>query len=73
MVRAGRVPYGSLRCLYPPVFAPLAPHRALAAGPSWALSPTWMVSSTAVNLSGASTSTGFDDIGEGTNGMASIR
>jgi hypothetical protein len=32
-----------------------------------------MVSSTAVNLSGASTSTGFDDIGEGTNGMASIR
>lgn len=70
---AGKSQFMNFQFLYSPVFAQLAPYSTLAAGGFWALSPTWKVTSTVMNISDASTSSGFDDFGDGGMWMTSLQ
>ena len=46
--------------------AQLAPYSTLAASAIWLPSPRWTISTTLMNYTDASTTSGFDDIGDGT-------
>lgn len=62
----GRTQFMNFQFNFPAVLAQLAPYSTLAATALWMPNPNWTVASTLMNLQDASTSSGFDDIGDGT-------
>jgi porin len=52
--------------------AQLAPYSTLAIGGLWMPSPNWTVSTLFMNLEDASTSSGFDDLGDGTTWATTV-
>ena len=63
----GRTQFMNLHFLWSSAFAQVAPYSTLAIGGIWAPSPAVSVSTFLMNTADASTSSGFDDIGEGTS------
>lgn len=61
----GRTQFMNFQFNFSSVLAQLAPYSTLAAGVVWMPSPTWSVTSTMMNLTDSSTTSGFDDIGDG--------
>lgn len=62
----GRSQFMNFQLVFPAVVAQLAPYSTLAAGALWMPNPTWTVTTTVMNVKDSSTTSGFDDIGEGT-------
>ena len=62
----GRSQFMNFQLSFSAVVAQLAPYSTLAVGAIWLPSPNWTVTSILMNLEDASTSSGFDDIGDGT-------
>lgn len=62
---AGGSQFMNFQLLIPAVVAQLAPYSTLAIGAIWLPSPTWTVTTLLMNLTDSSTSSGFDDIGDG--------
>ena len=68
----GRSQFMNFQLQFSAVLAQLAPYSTLAVGAFWMPSPTWTVSTTFMNLTDASTTSGFDDIGDGTTWATAI-
>ncbi len=62
----GRTQFMNFQLVFPAVLAQLAPYSTLAASALWMPNPTWTVTTTLMNVTDASTTSGFDDIGDGT-------
>ena len=62
----GKTQFMNFQLMYSAVLAQLVPYSTLAAGAVWMPSSTWTVTTTFMNLTDASTTSGFDDIGDGT-------
>lgn len=62
---AGNTQFMNFQFIFPSVLAQVAPYSTLAAGVLWMPDSTWTITSTVMNLEDASTTTGFDDIGDG--------
>lgn len=63
----GRTQFMNLQLLWSSAFAQVAPYSTLAIGGIWAPSPRVYVSTFLMNTTDSSTSSGFDDIDEGTS------
>jgi porin len=63
----GRTQFLNYEFLFSSTFAQLAPYSTLAVGGVWAPSPRVNVTTVLMNSTDSSTSSGFDDIGEGTS------
>lgn len=68
----GRSQFTNFQLIFPSVLAQLAPYSTLAVGALWMPSPTWTVTTTLMNVTDASTTSGFDDIGDGTTWATSV-
>jgi porin len=68
----GRNQFMNFQFNFPAPTAQLAPYSTLAAGALWVPSPKWTVSTIFMNLEDASTTSGFDDIGEGTTWATTV-
>jgi porin len=62
----GRSQFMNFQLNFSAAVAQLAPYSTLAVGAIWLPSPNWTVTSLFMNLEDASTTSGFDDIGDGT-------
>jgi len=62
----GRSQFMNLQLSFSAAVAQLAPYSTLAVGAIWLPTPNWTVTTLFMNLEDASTSSGFDDIGDGT-------
>ena len=62
----GQRQFMNFQLSFPAPTAQLAPYSTLAVGALWMPSPNWTVSTIFMNLDDASTTSGFDDIGDGT-------
>ncbi len=61
----GQSQFMNFQFIFPAVFAQVAPYSTLAVGGLWLPSPDVTVSSMLMNLTDSSTTSGFDDIGDG--------
>jgi porin len=68
----GQSQFMNFQFSFPAAVAQLAPYSTLAAGALWMPSPTWTVTSLLMNLTDASTTSGFDDIGDGTTWATTV-
>lgn len=68
----GRSQFMNFQFMFSPVVAQLAPYSTLAAGALWLPNKSVTVSSNLLNTTDASTTSGFDDIGEGTTWATNI-
>ncbi len=68
----GRSQFMNFQLIFPSVLAQLAPYSTLAIGAVWLPNPTWTVTTTFMNVTDASTTSGFDDIGDGTTWATTI-
>ena len=68
----GRSQFMNFQLNFSAALAQVTPYSTLAAGVSWDASPVWTLSTTVMNYSDASTSSGLDDIGEGTTWATNI-
>ena len=62
----GRTQFMNFQLNFSATLAQLAPYSTLAASAIWLPNSTWTISTTLMNLTDASTTSGFDDIGDGT-------
>jgi porin len=62
----GKSQFMNFEFIFPASLAQLAPYSTLAAGVVWLPDPKWTVTSILMNLEDSSTTSGFDDIGDGT-------
>ncbi len=62
----GRSQFMNFQLSFSAAVAQLAPYSTLAVGAIWMPSPSWSFTTTLMNLEDASTTSGFDDIGDGT-------
>ena len=62
----GRTQFMNMQFLWSSAFAQVAPYSTLAVGGVWAPAPQVYVSSILMNTADSSTTSGFDDIGDGT-------
>jgi len=62
----GRSQFMNFQLNFSAAVAQLAPYSTLAVSAIWMPSPSWSVTTTLMNLEDASTTSGFDDIGDGT-------
>jgi porin len=62
----GRSQFMNFQLSFSAAIAQLTPYSTLAVSAIWLPSPSWSVSTTLMNLEDASTTSGFDDIGDGT-------
>ncbi|UCG12257.1 MAG: carbohydrate porin [Deltaproteobacteria bacterium] len=68
----GRTQFMNFQFIFPAVYAQLAPYSTLAAGVVWMPSEPLQFTSILMNTADSSTTTGFDDIGEGTTWWNSV-
>ena len=68
----GRSQFMNFQFLYPAVYAQLTPYSTLAVGGFWLPSSDVLVTSILMNTADASTTTGFDDIGDGVTWWNSV-
>ena len=62
----GRTQFMNFQLNFSATLAQLAPYSTLAASAIWLPNSTWTISTTLMNYTDASTTSGFDDIGDGT-------
>jgi porin len=62
----GRTQFMNFQLNFSATLAQLAPYSTLAASAIWLPNSTWTISTTLMNFEDASTTSGFDDIGDGT-------
>jgi porin len=62
----GRTQFMNFQFNFSAVVAQVAPYSTLAASAFWMPSPSWTLTTTFMNLQDASTTSGFDDFGDGT-------
>ncbi|MBW1789783.1 MAG: carbohydrate porin [Deltaproteobacteria bacterium] len=68
----GRSQFMNFQLIYPAVFAQVAPYSTLAVGGLWLPSPKVTVTTLLMNTKDSSTTSGFNDIGEGTSWWTSV-
>lgn len=68
----GRSQFMNMQLSFPATVAQLAPYSTLAVSAFWMPSPSWTVTTTLMNLEDASTSSGFEDIGDGTTWATNV-
>jgi porin len=68
----GRSQFMNMQLSFSANIAQLAPYSTLAVGALWMPNPNWTVTTLFINLEDASTTSGFDDIGDGTTWATTV-